>query len=27
VLAHRRENPVILNLLPDGVEIGWRKRF
>jgi undecaprenyl-diphosphatase len=27
VLARRRENPLILNLLPDGVEIGWRKRF
>lgn len=27
VLAHRRESPVILNLLPDGVEVGIRKRF
>jgi undecaprenyl-diphosphatase len=27
VLAHRRENPVVLNLLPDGVMVGWNKRF
>lgn len=27
VLAHRRENPVILNLLPDGVMVGWKKQF
>jgi hypothetical protein len=26
-LAHRRENPFILNLLPDGVEVGVQKRF
>ena len=25
--AHRREQPFVLNLLPDGFEIGLRKRF
>jgi undecaprenyl-diphosphatase len=27
VLAHRRESPFILNLLPDGVQVGFSKRF
>jgi len=27
VLAHRHESPFILNLLPDGVEVGVSKRF
>ena len=27
VFAHRRENPFILGLLPDGVQVGFSKRF
>jgi len=27
VLAHRRENPFILHLMPGGMMVGWNKKF